>query len=135
MWTLVLFLALAAPENRKEAPPKVEMKEVTAFEGLFKLKGKQGDKEYLGLVKVVHVTATKAHLVFWYIGDSATVGLGIRTNDLLSISWTQGTVKGVSLVQIGKGNVHQVESYTLPGSGKAESETWTFWVKLKDLED
>jgi len=118
-------------------PKKIELaKQRQSIEGYYKVTGKQATgASYNGIVSVKQVPESKLCIVIWYIKDSAVVGLGARSDDLLTVSWSEKGMTGLTLVRLGEGKTFRTEWYTLPGTGKALSETWTFWGPLGEDED
>ncbi len=90
--------------------------------------GKDEDRAYTGVAiikKVGDVYMIRAIGMDW----PTLVGIGIRRNDSLNVSWSAGDVRGVTTYRIGK-NKLSGRWATLPGNGRINEERLQFLKSL-----
>ena len=132
---ILLYVVLLATPTNPVPKGKIGLEAPVSINGIYACKGSENPgKHYTGVTLIEQ--KGDVYVVQWMLrGSPSQAGIGIRTGNMLSVSWAvtnqKGTlVKGVNVYQIHPGPMLSGRWTTIPGDGMLKSETLTF---VKDL--
>lgn len=92
---LILTLSPQEPLIQKNYP----------IEGIYSVKGTEGDKHYVGACVIRNIDKDAYHVVC-VTGKTVIQGIAIKTGDNLAISWSDGKAYGITVYRITGRNMH-----------------------------
>ena len=117
----------AAPVPERLPPPRAVAQATQDVEGIWMVQGTEKGKEYGGAATIVRIG--EVYLVQWIVRGTSSMGIGVRKEDQLAVSWRMGEVMGVTLYRVGKDRLSGSWA-TYPGDAVAKPEVLTFLKAL-----
>ena len=102
MWYILALMLTGQPPA---LDPLVHARDVN-IEGIYMVEGYEGTEKYIGMCSIKMIDGSKAYHFVNVCGRSTVEGIGIRTDNSVAFSWTDGKVHGVSLFSIRNGSLH-----------------------------
>jgi hypothetical protein len=127
MTTLLALMILTAIPPNKE-PPLIVQKKID-IEGIYLVTGVESGHKYNGASVIRQLDVSDSYYVVNVVNRVIVTGIGLRTGDSLSVSWSDGTKShGIS--------VYRITSGTLSGRwstvGQIHRETLKFVSELPE---
>ncbi len=124
LMTIILSLVPLADMERKPAmPPALKAEAESDLSGIYLCSGTNpAGKPYEGVVVILREDAPgTGHFVQWVVGTEYVSGAGMLKDKTLSVGWSQGPIRGVTVYQF-DGTTAKGRYQTIPGSGKSHPE-------------